>query len=164
MPNFSNSQILQFLINKLSQVVFVVFYNKTSVVFEDNSDNSKQHFRPFSPFPPFSGYKNFLFRKISEKIEIPEKNVFSSFSNSFVIKKTTFSCVFVMKRPHFLPIPFFSEKFSIGKRYLKNVKSTFIGLCEKIKTANFPRGKGVTIENKAVTLPPNHKRSSMYNP
>ena len=92
------------------------------------------------------------------------KNVFSSFSNSFVIKKTTFSCVFVMKRPHFLPIPFFSEKFSIGKRYLKNVKSTFIGLCEKIKTANFPRGKGVTIENKAVTLPPNHKRSSMYNP
>ena len=92
------------------------------------------------------------------------KNVFSSFSNSFVIKKTTFSCVFVMKRPHFLPIPFFSEKFSIGKRYLKNVKSTFIGLCEKFKAVNFPRGKGVTIENKAVTLPPNHKRSSMYNP
>ncbi len=66
-PNFSNSPILDIL---------VVFYiNKTSFVFEDNSNNPKQLFRLFRPFRIFRDIKPSI-PKISEKIEIPENKMF----------------------------------------------------------------------------------------
>ena len=63
-----NSPILQFLIKKLSQVVFVVFYKiKRPCFFEDNSNNLKQHFRLFRDafLPPSAPFLvSFLLNKL----------------------------------------------------------------------------------------------------